>query len=85
MVFFNSLYSDISVIITIATLGMLSNAISSDQVIRGFNSTLLNDLKPIVDNWSEEQRLGDVFVKAVSILGFFFCYVNICSKRRDTN
>jgi len=79
MVYFNSLYSDISVIAKNLWQSIHSHSHSLHQVIRGFNSTLLSDLKPIVNNWSEEQCIGDVFVKAVSNTFVFFSYLLILS------
>lgn len=46
----------------------------SIQVIINYNTKLLKDLKPRLQNWTPSSCIGDIFIEIVS-LSFFFCSV----------
>lgn len=39
---------------------------SDIQIIRGYQTNLMEELEPRIKNWTANQRLGDVFVQIVS-------------------
>jgi hypothetical protein len=44
----------------------LNNITSKAEYIINLNTTLLSDLKERVDNWSNTQTIGDIFIKMVT-------------------
>ena len=44
----------------------LNNITSKAEYIINLNTTLLSDLKERVDNWSNTQTIGDIFIEMVT-------------------
>jgi hypothetical protein len=52
----------------------IKSIFSSLEVIRGYNSFFLEKLKERIDNWSETQILGDLFLEVVRNEREFFIF-----------
>eukprot|EP01089_Gocevia_fonbrunei_P022197 TRINITY_DN8886_c0_g1_i2.p1 TRINITY_DN8886_c0_g1~~TRINITY_DN8886_c0_g1_i2.p1 ORF type:complete len:492 (+),score=51.67 TRINITY_DN8886_c0_g1_i2:126-1601(+) len=50
--------------------------ISNVNIIRNYNSTLASELRPIIENWNEDQLLGEFFCKAANFLQLYTQYVS---------
>lgn len=54
----------------------LNNITSKAEYIINLNTTLLSDLKERVDNWSNTQTIGDIFIKMSPFMKMYTQYTN---------
>jgi hypothetical protein len=54
----------------------IKNIFSEIEVILNYNVMLLNELEKRMDNWSQEQIIGDIFLKITDFLKVYTQYVN---------
>ncbi|ELR25120.1 RhoGEF domain containing protein [Acanthamoeba castellanii str. Neff] len=58
-------------------LPQITNLVSNLVIIRNFNKTLLQDMRPRLEAWSESQCIGDIFVSTSMYLKSYTVYVSI--------
>ncbi|GAM26345.1 hypothetical protein SAMD00019534_095200 [Acytostelium subglobosum LB1] len=57
---------------------------SNIEVIRNYNSSLLADLKPVIENWSNSKTIGKIFIQFIFLLKVYTQYVKEFTQTFET-